>query len=366
MRHYQFCELRVVLLGSVLLGGFLAPGTSLVGAERSLEDELRVPQAWVDSAKTEPALRVMDTTPPKQGAKIVEAFQKRYPFVEVKWTVGNTPTRNNKVPTLAQRGEIITDILTAGTWSADLIRDLVMNISDLPALKSYPSDVEYVYDNRLAARHIRYWSLGYNTNLVPPERVPKKWEDLLDPWWKGKICLNAISHTSWYSLIWKAWGPQKASDFLKTLVQTNRARMTGQFASAGTQMVASGECSADIPQAGYQTYQFAKKKAPVGWAILEPVPVAFGQIQIIKGSPAVNSAKIYLNWLLSREGQEVYGRVTSANPAHPGLLGVAFNWPDLKERLAGKRLVFRTFQEDVEFNKGHPGYDLVQQLLLGQ
>ena len=32
-----------------------------------------------------------------------------------------------------------------------------------------------------------YYSIAYNTRLVPPDKVPKTYEDLLDPQWKGKM-----------------------------------------------------------------------------------------------------------------------------------------------------------------------------------
>ena len=37
------------------------------------------------------------------------------------------------------------------------------------------------------ALNVFYWTAAYNTNLVKPEEVPKTYQELLDPKWKGKI-----------------------------------------------------------------------------------------------------------------------------------------------------------------------------------
>ena len=35
-----------------------------------------------------------------------------------------------------------------------------------------------------------------------------------------------------------------------------------------------------------------------------------GNVVVLKGAPHPNAAKLFLNWMLSREGQEIYGRST--------------------------------------------------------
>ena len=60
---------------------------------------------------------------------------------------------------------------------------------------------------------LSYYSIAYNTRLVPADKVPKSYDDLLDPQWKGKMAWRIGSATGTPLFITNlrlAWGEEKA------------------------------------------------------------------------------------------------------------------------------------------------------------
>jgi ABC-type Fe3+ transport system substrate-binding protein len=105
-------------------------------------------------------------------------------------------------------------------------------------------------------------------------------------------------------------------------------------------LVAAGEYSAAVATAGYRIRQMSDKGAPVAWHCPEPVPVAVSEGGILKGGPNIHSAYLYMNWLLSKEGQLAQYASSHEAPAHKDLFGHGFlSFPD---EIKGKEIAFRS------------------------
>ena len=57
--------------------------------------------------------------------------------------------------------------------------------------------------------------IAYNARSRPAERIPKTWQDCLDPYWKGKFMVHARAHP--FVGLWPAWGEEKTIQFVKRL-----------------------------------------------------------------------------------------------------------------------------------------------------
>ena len=152
-----------------------------------------------------------------------------------------------------------------------------------------------------------YW---HNTSLSKPEEF-RSLDDLLNPKWKGKIGLSdprvAGSGLSVWSYLWDL----KGEEFLKKLVQqdlfvTQNLRQLAEALAKGKLAITMG--------IGYaQTEPFVKAGLPLK-DLPDPVEGnpssnGYGTLAVIKNPPHPNAAKVFVNWLLSKEGQEIYSRV---------------------------------------------------------
>jgi iron(III) transport system substrate-binding protein len=152
--------------------------------------------------------------------------------------------------------------------------------------------------------------LWQNTSLVKANEV-RSFDDLLDPRWKGKIGLSdprvAGSGLSLWSFLWDI----KGEEYLKKLVQQQLfvSQNLRQIADA----LAKGKLALSIGIGYAQLEPFIKEGLPVK-ELPEPregLPAsnAYGTLGVVKNPPHPNATKVFVNWFLSREGQEFYTRV---------------------------------------------------------
>jgi iron(III) transport system substrate-binding protein len=150
-------------------------------------------------------------------------------------------------------------------------------------------------------------ALWYNTDLMKPEEV-RSYDDLLHPKWRGKIGYSdprkgGAGQGNW-TFLWRTRG----EDFLKRLVQQKLVVMEEERPLAES-LVKGGVAitiGLDIDNFG----PFVKAGLPV-----RPLPqlkdgiypvTGSGTLAIIKNPPHPNAAKVFVNWLFSKEGQETY------------------------------------------------------------
>ena len=342
--------------------GFLAMIGILIGAQTlaraaEVSKELQVPQDWIEGAKREGKVVVYGSDSPEDARKTAQAFNQRYPFITLEFTNAPTVVRYEKVLFSAKQGKPITDLVTAigGSSAGYVDAGVLMDLSNLPIWNSYPKETK-LQGKYIAGPFVRHWGLAYNTNLVAKSEVPTSWEDLLQPKWKGKAAANSITRSVTFTPLWYAWGAEKATKFLEGLV-ANGLQNRKEGADATDMLLAAGEFSLAITAAEYQVNIDHEKGAPVEWVALDPVPTSSGGLMgALKDAPHPNALRIYVNWLLSEEGQKAYSTATRFFPIHPKLSNLSPNIKDWTKRMAGKRLAVRTLEQEYEASKpgGNP------------
>jgi len=152
-------------------------------------------------------------------------------------------------------------------------------------------------------------SIYYNTNLVKPQDV-RSYNDLLDAKWKGKIGLRDPRVPGGGLAMWAFLLDMKGEEYIRKLAQQEMfiSRNARQIADS----LAKGGLALSIG-VGYRDFDaFLDANLPVKHlpTLKEGTYVSGGNgiLGIIKGAPHPNAAKVFFNWLLSRDGQELHGR----------------------------------------------------------
>ncbi len=158
-------------------------------------------------------------------------------------------------------------------------------------------------------------SLGYNTKLVKKDEVPKTYQDLLNPKWKGKTVADDYNVELLSAMI-DVWGKEKAIAYWKKIAANNAVMVQGR--SNQTKLVGAGEYAIGIGLHAHEVITERKRGAPLTWInSLNPMPALIQAIGLYKDAPHPNAAKLFIDWLLSPDGQKVFtarGRI----PARPG------------------------------------------------
>jgi len=156
----------------------------------------------------------------------------------------------------------------------------------------------------------------YNKKLLPAKDVPTKWEDLLDPKWKGKLgVINSTHHFA--RLAAGPWGEEKTTDFVKKLAaQKPILGRAGEMA----QRLIIGEVLLTATMQDSQLHEAAQSGAPLAFADkVQPVVSPEYQVGVLKGAPHPSVATLFVAYMASAEVQPIWKKYTGHDSAYvPG------------------------------------------------
>jgi iron(III) transport system substrate-binding protein len=313
----------------------LAPTTPKVA---TLEQELAIPSAMLDAAKKEGKFTFITSIDKAVATKVLDVFKKRYPGIEPVYQEGSEEVRTIRTLTEFKAGRNKNDVVMGIGGFLGEYKDAkaLTKLSDLPVYPNFDppfrdNDAEWV------GVRIQFWGLGFNTDKVKASELPKTWEDLADPKWKGRLGMGDRPQL-WAQQLWKGYGPERTTALLtKLFANSPQRRKEGLDASA--QLLGAGEFDAYLPAAPYRIQQVKQNGAPVIWDSPDPLTVAVSELVVLQGSPNPNAARVFVNWFLSREGQDTYSRADITVPTHPALRSQTDYLGIFGERMARPALV---------------------------
>ena len=270
-----------------------------------------------EGAKREGELAWYTTLSGDDSAKVVQLFEKRYPFVKIKLVRLTSERLVQRYMTEFQAGRFLADVIETADFQIEGLRRK-------GTLRAYYTPSVEKFDKRFVqpqgywvANRVTMIVLGYNTRLVPPNLAPKKYEDLLDPRWKGQMSLER-EQTEWFMSLMDHWGEEKGRAFFQKLGAQNPSIRTGHTLMA--QLVMAGEDPMS-PNSYSQYFPRAQKDgAPVDWINLEPV-IGKGIVSALpKNSPHPHAAMLFLDFFFSKDGGEKIIHEVNRIAAHPELV----------------------------------------------
>jgi len=154
-----------------------------------------------------------------------------------------------------------------------------------------------------------------NTKMVPRDKAPKSFEDLLDPQWKDKLGMDTTDY-DWIAALIDYYGRSKAIEFAGQLSKQQLNMRRGPTLLA--QLAVAGEFPIVIDAFPEEVLQLKNAKAPVDFTFSEPFVAVKTPttVSITAGAPHPNAAALFVDFLLSKPGQEIMvsqGRWVSRN-----------------------------------------------------
>jgi len=260
--------------------------------------------------------------------KVFDAFQKKYPDIKVK---SNTTRRGSEhgqaVMTERRAGQYLVDLFINGVVTPNAV---FYKANILEPIRPQLVLPEVVDESKWWGGRHRYadpdgkfifvfqgnvhgGENAYNTKLVNPQAFSSYW-DFLDPKWKGKIVAYDVSRVSTvaHSLRFLYNHPDLGQEFIKRffgemeLVYSRDERQMIDWLATGKYPIAFFVTDIeDAAKQGLPVKFFAPGQFKEG-AFVGP---SQGGINLFKNAPHPNAAKVAINWLLAREGQDTYQRV---------------------------------------------------------
>ncbi len=308
---------------SAKLGIVFAAASLLFFSSSATAQTGRPPAEWekiLEAARKEG--KIVASIPPNAELRkgIEETFQKRFGI-----TVESVPGRGAAVITRivseAKAGIRYFDLHFGGTEST--VKGLLPeNILDpiepwlvLPEVKDpknwWGGHIWVDNAKRLVYSFAAYQTqtLNYNADLAKPEEI-RSFEDYLNPKWQGKIGFSDPRVPGSGASVWSFILQVKGEEYLKKLVA--QKLFLGRDLRLLAESLVKGRVSHTIGIGYTEFAPFIKAGFPVKTL---PIPkeglyatAGYGALVILKNGPHPNATKVFVNWLLSKEGQEIFTR----------------------------------------------------------
>jgi iron(III) transport system substrate-binding protein len=158
--------------------------------------------------------------------------------------------------------------------------------------------------------------MAHNPKIVSDKDAPKTWKDLLDPKWNAKL---VTAHPGYSGIIMThvlALVNQYGWDYFRDLAK-NKLHLV-QSANDPAGVVASGERPVGVNGAEYFYYKTLKQGNPI--KIIYPkegVPLVVSPVAIAKDAPHPNAAKLFMEFIFSKESQQLLADKEGLYTGHP-------------------------------------------------
>jgi iron(III) transport system substrate-binding protein len=342
----HFCREALLVLVGILVFAPVAqaasPSQGLLKAKEDAEGRgflfLTDRAEIVAKAQKEGKLRVISSMEGETAKASMVAFKKRYPFIDLNVQV-RTGSESAQQLVLQVKSGVAAKEWDVVSTSSDHVNDYVPHLwkVDLQGMAEQgvlqiPHQMVDSTQRNIVAFHSRFQVIAYNKDLMPAAQVPKVWEDLLKPEFKGRKMSLDVRPGGLTTLI-PAWGLEKTMDFARRLaaqepiwVRGDPRALTGMLAGEIPMMVA----------ANFHDLKRAQKKDPRGvlqYVILEPVPFRLALAQsILATAQHPHAALLWFDWLATVEAQKI------ADEHEPMASVVYVRGSAVEQELRGKKL----------------------------
>ncbi|HYQ97659.1 MAG TPA: extracellular solute-binding protein [Candidatus Nitrosocosmicus sp.] len=281
--------------------------------------------------------------------EVAGPFTKKYPFLKVESFRGNALQLLQKITTEARAGRPQADVAQFNSFEAWQLQKLgLLQSYKSPEAKKFPDNFKDP-DGYWTILYMNYLVLGYNPTIVSAADVPKTWDDLLHPRWKGDKFALDRDNAVWYGGLALYWGKEKAAKFMKALASQQPTMRKGHTLIAN--LMSSGEFPLGLVYAHRVEEMKSKGMNTIEWVALEPIVATPIVIGIAKNAPSPNAAKLFVDFFLSKEGQVISQKQQFRVPANPDMPPVSakLDAKNLKISLINRQLADSYQEYDKEY-----------------
>ena len=313
-------ETGLIILASLILWiPQISYGASLEEVVKILErlpKEVRL-EKIIEGARQEKELLIYTSTQAEETQKRVEFFKRKYPFiVEAKFYRSSHHKLLTRMMMEYRAKRYYADVVNI---NGDIIylakkEGLVGGYFPLESgafPKGFKDSGGY-----WTALNIRPYVLEYNTRLVIPEDLPRKLGDLLNEKWRGRLALDDREYT-WFANLLKVFGEKDGIEFMKRLARQDISLRSGH--TLLSQLVAAGEFPINVVQYAHVTERSKRSGAPVDWVGMDPIITDFNSIALTRYPLHPYSAMLFIEYMLSEEGQKLLIRDRGLIPARSNI-----------------------------------------------
>ncbi|MBI4288908.1 MAG: extracellular solute-binding protein [Chloroflexi bacterium] len=245
------------------------------------------------------------------------AFKERY-GINLEFITGTGSQLLPRIQSEYRSGQNVADVLEGSDINAIFAKKegLTQAYGDLPEMRSKDAwivDPHFDKEGQIIAYTFTNYPLWINTKLLSPADAPRSWKAVADPKWKGKIVVTdpdtmPIPGRLWVVLTGRLGFSQ---DYFRQLGELDLAIAPNQRENDA--MLARGQYAMTLTSTEVTMGPLISEGAPLAPIdMVEGVPSLPNPTVTLMGkAPHPNATRLFFNWLVSKEGQDVHGKFRS-------------------------------------------------------
>ena len=257
---------------------------------------------------------------------VIKAFEKKYPFLKTELVRSTSEKTLNRLLTEHRTQSFLGDVVAiSGIQSGILKTRGILDRYQSSESTHFPND--WIDPQGYGfGLHQTIYVMSYNTRLVPASAIPKDYEDLLNPRWKGQLGWETEEYYFFGALL-KLRGREKGMVFWRRLAEQKINFRNGYSLLA--ELVSAGEFPVAVSLYQHRVDEYSDKRAPVQSVVTNPLVGGDpNRISLLRGASHPHAAKLFIDFMLSLDGQKLLqdrgrspGRI-GLGPKNPRLKGV--------------------------------------------
>ena len=265
----------------------LADLLTLAGPDRT--------QKLIEGAQKEGSLTLFTSTPIDDINAVAAAFERKYAVKVRIWRASNEDILQRAVVE-NRAGRFDSDLFeTDATGLEGLRREGLLQPVVSPVFAGLMPQA--VKPGDWIGTRLNVITGAYNTNAVRAEDVPKTYEELRDPKWKGKLGIEA-GDADWFSTVVTSFGEENGLKLFRSIISKNGASVRkGHTLMAN--LVASGEVPLALTTYRYKVNQLKALGAPIAPFALPPTVARVNGIGLSTHAPHPHAALLFFDFMLS-------------------------------------------------------------------
>lgn len=262
------------------------------GADRS--------EKIVQAAKEEGELTLYTSIAEKDIPAVIRPFEEKYGIRVKVWRAGTDKVLQRTL-TEAQAGRNDVDAIHISAPELEaLSREKILQPVKTPLFDDLLPDA--VPEHReWAATLLTVFVQAYNTSLIKKEDLPKSYEDLKKPEWKGKLGIETEDF-DWFAAVVSELGEEQGVQLFRDIVADNGISVRKGH-SLLNNMVIAGEVPLALTVYNYMPEASKQKGAPIDWFALQPTVARANGVAVARNAKHPNAALLFYDYILSEEAQ---------------------------------------------------------------
>lgn len=269
-------------------------------------------QTLLEGAKKDGVVNWYTDMQPRNAEAIVKLLSERHPFLKVEVIRLGHERLINRLTTEYRAGKFIPDVITAPSAFVDELRAAGITTRNLAPFKKLLRQGLGDKEGWINAVSTTFYTMFYNTNLVKPADLPKSYQDLLQPRWKGMIAIDQ-EDVEWLAALIETMGRENAIDFARKLA-ANKPNIRRGHTLLG-QLVAGGESAIFPDQYLHSGINLKNAGAPVEMYFVDPVLTQSSDAMwVARRASRPHAGLFFIDFLFSRDVQMMlagFGRLAS-------------------------------------------------------